>query len=166
MREGAAIIDLEGPLVAFLREHLPRDRASSPHTIASYSANSKRLAVFGAQNHKVQPRQLDVGHLNTTMLPAFLDHIEADRDNGVRTRNARLSAIKSFFGYLDFRYPEWLDLAAHVRALPQNRANLPPVDYPDHGEARRPSQPLSPSRERAICQSVLSNPEMSLNGTL
>ena len=128
--------DLAVPLAAFLREHLPRDRGSSPHTIASYAASFKRLAVFVAQRHKVRPCQLEIGHLDTTTLLAFLDHLETDRNNSVRTRNARLSAIKSFFRYLEFRHPEWLDLAAQVRALPQKRADLPPVDYLDHGEVR------------------------------
>ncbi len=128
--------DLAVPLAAFLREHLPRDRGSSPHTVASYAASFKRLAVFVAQRRKVRPCQLQIGHLDTTTLLAFLDHLETDRDNSVRTRNARLSAIKSFFRYLEFRYPEWLDLAAQVRALPQKRADLPPVDYLDRGEVR------------------------------
>ena len=128
--------DLARPLAAFLREHLPRDRGSSPHTIASYVASFKLLAVFAAQCHKVRPCQLEIGHLDTTTLLAFLDHLETERGNSVRTRNARLSAIKSFFRYLECRHPEWLDLAAQVRALPQKRADLPPVDYLDHGEVR------------------------------
>ena len=102
--------DLARPLGVFLREHLPRDRVASPHTIESYAASFKLLAVFAARRHKLRPCQLEVGHLDTTTLLAFLDHLEADRDNGVRTRNARLSAIKSFFRYLEFRHPECLDL--------------------------------------------------------
>ena len=128
--------DLAGPLAAFLREHLPRDRGASTQTIASYAASFKQLALFTAQHRKVRPCQLQVGHLDTTTLLAFLNHLETDRNNGVRTRNARLSAIKSFFRYLEFRYPEWLDLAAQVRALPQKQADLPPVDYLDRDEVR------------------------------
>ena len=76
------------------------------------------------------------GHLDTATLLAFLEHLEADRRNGVRTRNARLAAIKSFFRYLEFRHPECLDLAAQVHALPQKKCDLPPVDYLDHAEIR------------------------------
>ena len=128
--------DLAGPLAAFLREYLPRDRGASTHTIASYASSFKQLALFTAQHHRVRPCQLQVGHLDITTLLAFLNHLETDRNNGVRTRNARLSAIKSFFRYLEFRYPEWLDLAAQVRALPQKQADLPPVDYLDRDEVR------------------------------
>lgn len=128
--------DLAGPLAAFLQEHLPRDRGASPHTVASYAASFKLLAVFAAERHKLRPCRLEVGHLDIPTLLAFLQHLETDRDNGVRTRNARLSAIKSFFRYLEFRHPECLDLAAQVHALPQKKADLPPVDYLDRDEVR------------------------------
>ena len=126
--------DLARPLAAFLSEHLPRDRGASPHTIASYSATFRLLAVFAARRHAVRPCQLQVGQLDTATLLAFLAYLEADRNNGVRTRNARLSAIKSFFRYLEFRHPEHLDLAAQVHALPQKKGDLPPLDYLSHRE--------------------------------
>ena len=128
--------DLARPLALFLREHLPRDRGASRHTIESYVVSFKLLAVFAARRHKVRPCQLEVGHLDTTTLLAFLDHLEAERNNGVRTRNARLSAIKSFFRYLEFRHPECLDLAAQVHALPQKKGDLPPVEYLNHAEVQ------------------------------
>ena len=112
--------DLAGPLAAFLQEHLPRDRGASPHTVASYAASFKLLAAFAAERHKLRPCRLEVEHLDVPTLLAFLNHLETDRDHGVRTRNARLSAIKSFFRYLEFRHPECLDLAARVHAQPQN----------------------------------------------
>ena len=68
-------------MAAFLREHLPRDRGASPHTIASYAASFKLLAVFAARRHTVQPCQLQIGHLEIPTLLAFLDHLESDRDN-------------------------------------------------------------------------------------
>ena len=118
--------ELAGPLAAFLQEHLPRDRGASPHTVAGYAVSFKLLAVFAAERHKLRPCRLQVGHLDIPTLLAFLNHLETDRDNGVRTRNARLSAIKSFFRYLEFRHPECLDLAAQVHALPQKKADLHP----------------------------------------
>ena len=121
--------DLATPLAAFLREHLPRERGTSPHTVASYATSFKLLVVFAARRHQVRPCQLEVGQLDTTTLLAFLEHLEADRGNSARTRNARLAAIKSFFRYLECRHPAYLDLAAQVHALPQKKADLPPVDH-------------------------------------
>lgn len=128
--------DLARPLAAFLKEHLPTDRGASPHTIASYAASFKLLVVFAAQRHKIRPCQLEIGHLDTTTLLGFLEHLETDRGNGVRTRNARLAAIKSFFRYLEFRHPECLDQAARVHALPQKKGDLPPLEYLDPAEVR------------------------------
>lgn len=126
--------DLARPLAAFLSEHLPRDRGASPHTVESYAATFRLLAVFAARRHAVRPCRLEVGQLDTSTLLAFLEHLEADRGNGVRTRNARLSAIKSFFRYLEFRHPEHLDLAAQVHALPQKKSDLPALEYLSHAE--------------------------------
>ncbi len=126
--------DLARPLATFLSEHLPRDRGASPHTIASYTATFRLLVVFAARRQAVRPCQLQVRQLDTAMLLAFLEHLESDRDNSVRTRNARLAAIKSFFRYLEFRHPEHLDLAAQVHALPQKKADLAALDYLSHAE--------------------------------
>lgn len=128
--------DLAPPLATFLREHLPRERGASPHTIASYSDSFKLLAVFAARRHQVRPCRLQVGQLDIATLLAFLDHLEADRENAVRTRNARLSAIKSFFRYLEFRHPEWFDLAAQVHALPQKKSDLPSLECLVDSEVR------------------------------
>ena len=126
--------DLARPLATFLSEHLPRDRGASPHTIASYAATFRQLAVFAARRHAVRPCQLQVGQLDTATLLGFLEHLEADRTNSVRTRNARLAAIKSFFRYLEFRHPEHLDLAAQVHALPHKKGDLPTLEYLSHAE--------------------------------
>ena len=126
--------DLARPLATFLSEHLPRDRGASPHTIASYAATFRLLVVFAAHRHVVRPCQLQVGQLDTATLLAFLEHLENDRDNSVRTRNARLAAIKSFFRYLEFRHPEHLDLAAQVHALPKKKADLAALEYLNHTE--------------------------------
>ncbi len=121
--------DLARPLTDFLTQYLPRDYGASPHTVASYTDSFKLLAVFTAQRHRIRPCQLQVSHLDPATLLAFLDHLETQRRNGVRTRNARLVALKSFFRYLEFRHPECLDLAAQVHALPQKQGDQPPVDY-------------------------------------
>ena len=75
--------------------------------------------------------------------------------NGVRTRNVRLSAIKACLRFLEFRHPEWLDLAAQVRALPHKRADMPPVDYLHHGGAPWPSEP--PSHRASMRFAILEN---------
>ena len=128
--------ELASPLAVFLREHLPRDRGSSRHTVASYATSFRLLVVFAARLHGVRPSELQIVHLDTKTLLAFLDDLEKDRRNGVPTRNLRLAAIKSFFRYLEFRHPEYLDLAAQVRTLPKKKCGLPAVEHLSHSEVQ------------------------------
>ncbi len=54
---------------------------------------------FAAQQAHKQPSQLDIADLDASLVAAFLDHLERERANGVRTRNARLAAVHSLFRY-------------------------------------------------------------------
>ena len=125
---------LASPLAAFLREHLPRDRGASRHTIESYATSFRLFAVFAADRHGIRPCALEIGHLDVDTILAFLDHIEAERGNSVGTRNTRLAAIKSFCRFLEFRYPDHLDMAARVHAIPQKKGDVPALEHLDRGE--------------------------------
>ena len=125
---------LASPLAVFLREHLPRDRGASRHTVESYTTSFRLLAAFAADRHGIRPCTLEVGHLDVDTILAFLDHIETERSNGVGTRNVRLAAIKSFFRFLEFRHPACLDMAARVRAIPQKKGDVPALRYLDRNE--------------------------------
>ena len=127
---------LASPLSAFLREYLPRDRGASRHTIESYATGFKLLATFAADRHGIRPCALEVGHLDVDTILAFLDHLENERGNGVRTRNIRLAAIKAFHRFLEFRYPDCLDMAAQVHAIPQKKGDVPALDYLDRDEVK------------------------------
>ena len=128
--------ELAPPLAIFLREYLPRDRGTSRHTVGSYALCFKLLVVFAADKHGIRPCKLDIGHLDIATILEFLEHLERDRGNGVRTRNARLAAIKAFHRFLEFRYPGYLDLAAQVRAIPAKKGEVPLIGFLDREETR------------------------------
>ena len=128
--------ELAPPLAMFLREHLPRDRGTSRHTVESYALCFKLLVVFAADKHGIRPCTLEIGHLDIATLLEFLEHLERDRGNGVRTRNARLAAIKAFFRFLEFRHPGYLDLAAQVREIPAKKGAVPLIGSLDRAETR------------------------------
>ena len=128
--------ELAPPLAMFLREHLPRDRGTSRHTVESYALCFKLLVVFAADKHGIRPCTLEIGHLDIATLLEFLEHLERDRGNGVRTRNARLAAIKAFFRFLEFRHPGYLDLAAQVREVPAKKGEVPLIGSLDRAETR------------------------------
>ena len=128
--------ELAPPLAMFLREYLPRDRGTSRHTVESYALCFKLLVVFAADKHAIRPCKLEIGHLDIATLLEFLEHLERDRGNGVRTRNARLAAIKAFFRFLEFRHPGYLDLAAQVREIPAKKGEVPLIGSLDRAETR------------------------------
>lgn len=128
--------DLASPLAAFLRQHLPRDRGMSRHTVESYALCFRLLAVFAADRHGIRPCRLEIGHLDIATILAFLEHLEQERKNGVRTRNVRLAAVRSFFRFLEFRFPEHLDLAAQVREIPVKKGDTPLIGHLDRAEIR------------------------------
>ena len=67
------------------------------------------------------PSKLDIDDLDAPLVGAFLDHLEQQRENSVRTRNARLAAIRSLFRYAALRHPEHAAVIERVLAIPPKR---------------------------------------------
>ncbi|MGH2870851.1 MAG: site-specific integrase, partial [Solirubrobacteraceae bacterium] len=82
---------------AFFAERLINQRHASEHTIAAYRDTMRLLLSFASQQTGKPPSDFDVGDLDAPLIGAFLDHLQSDRGNGARTRNARLAAIRSLF---------------------------------------------------------------------
>jgi integrase/recombinase XerD len=82
-------------LQAFFTDRLARQRQASSHTIAAYRDACKLLLAFACKHTGKAPCHLDVADLDAALIGAFLDHLEHQRGNSVRTRNARLAAIHS-----------------------------------------------------------------------
>ena len=110
--------ELASHLGVFLREHLPRDRNASHHTVQSYADSFQLLVCFAAERLGVRPCRIEVEQLTAPLILDFLDTLERERNNTIGTRNVRLAAFKSFFRYLEFRVPACLDLARQVHAIP------------------------------------------------
>jgi len=121
-------------LEAFFTERLVNQRHASVNTVAAYR-DAWRLVLRYAQNRTgKQPCQLDLTDLDATFIGGFLDHLEQERSNSVRTRNARLAAIRSFFRYAALRHPEHAQLIARVLAIPTKRGNRSELAYLDQPE--------------------------------
>ena len=115
--------ELSSHLGVFLREHLPRDRNASRHTVQSYADSFQLLVCFAAERLGVRPCRIEVEQLTAPLILDFLDSLERERNNAIGTRNVRLAAFKSFFRYLEFRVPACLDLARQVHAIPTKRGD-------------------------------------------
>ena len=110
-------------LAIFLREHLPKERSASPHTCEAYATTFQLLVVFAANRLRVAPSALAVEQIDANLILAFLDHLESDRGNGPRTRNARLAAINAFFRFLEHRLADCLDQARRIHAIPMKKTD-------------------------------------------
>jgi site-specific recombinase XerD len=108
-------------LQAFFTDRLMRQRAASPQTIAGYRDTFRLVLNFAAERTRKEPCDLDLGDLDAPLVGAFLDHLERDRGNAVRTRNNRLAAIHSFFAYASRRHPEHVASIQRVLAIPAKR---------------------------------------------
>jgi integrase/recombinase XerD len=108
-------------LQAFFSDRLIGQRRASPHTIAAYRDTLKLLLAFAAQRTGHEPSGLDLDDLDAPLIGAFLDHLEHERHNSVRTRNARLAAIRSLFKYAALRHPEHAATIQRVLAIPPKR---------------------------------------------
>jgi len=108
-------------LQAFFTDRLLRQRQASPHTIAAYRDTWRMLLTFTARQAGKPPSQLDLGDLDAPLIGSFLDHLEHERGNSPRTRNARLAAIHSLFRYAALRHPEHAEVIARVLAIPPKR---------------------------------------------
>jgi site-specific recombinase XerD len=108
-------------LQAFFTDRLTRQLQASPRTIASYRDTLRLLLCFIQERTGKQPAKLDWDDLDETLISAFLDHLETDRHNTPRTRNLRLTAIRSLFKYAALRHPEHASVIARVLSIPPKR---------------------------------------------
>lgn len=116
-------------LEAFFTERLIGQRHASPHTVAAYRDAWRLLLRFARDRTGKEPSGLDLGDLDATVIGAFLDHLEQERHNSARTRNARLAAIRSFFHYAALCHPEHAGLIARVLAIPTKSCPRAEVSY-------------------------------------
>ena len=122
-------------LEAFFTERLICQRQASPNTVAAYRDGWRLLLGFAAGRTGKQPSELDVADLDAPLIGAFLEHLETERHNSPRTRNARLAAIRSFFRFAALRHPEHAAVIARVLAIPTKRYDRAVVSFLTEPEA-------------------------------
>ena len=122
-------------LQAFFTDYLTRQRRASPHTIAAYRDSLRLLLAFAARQTGSGPSRLEITDLDAPVIGAFLDHLEKERGNGVRTRNARLAAIHALFSFAALRHLEHAAVIQRVLAIPPKRFDRKLVTYLTEPEA-------------------------------
>ena len=108
-------------LQAFFTDRLAQQKQASPRTVAAYRDTMRLLFGFAHQQTGKTPSQLDWDDLDHALISGFLNHLERERHNSIRTRNVRLTAIRSLFSYAALRHPEHALLIQRVLAIPPKR---------------------------------------------
>jgi integrase/recombinase XerD len=119
-----------GPLVrAFFTDHLLQQKQVSPQTVAAYRDAVRLLLTFLDQHQQIAPDHVTLDDLDVPVILAFLDHLETNRHNSSRSRNARLAALRSFFRFVAFRCPDRLDVTTRVLAIPRKKTTRRVVHF-------------------------------------
>jgi len=108
-------------LQSFFSTRLIKQRDVSPNTIAAYRDTFRLLLQFAGERLSKAPSQLSLEALDATLISAFLHNLETSRGNGPRSRNLRLTAIRSFFRYATLELPEHAGMCQRVLAIPSKR---------------------------------------------
>ena len=113
----------------FFLRRLINERGASARTVESYRDGFELLFGFIEKRLAKPPSKLTMTDLDAPLILDFLDHLEIDRHNGARTRNARLAAIRSFMRYVALRDPASLAITTRVLAIPAKRFDRPVLGY-------------------------------------
>lgn len=116
-------------LQAFFVERLIQQRAVSPQTIASYRDTFLLFLEFVQQTLGKLPTDVALADIDSTLVLAFLHHLEIDRHNSVRTRNARLVALRSFLKYAALKDVSALAVIQSTLAIPMKRFDKKMVGF-------------------------------------
>lgn len=116
-------------LQSFFQQRLISERGASAQTIASYRDTFELLLRYAEQVIGRSPSALTLEDLDAPLILAFLDHLETHRGNCPRTRNLRLTAIRSFMRYASVRDPTALPIAGRVLAIPGKRFDRPALQF-------------------------------------
>jgi len=108
-------------LEGFFTDRLMTQRQASSHTVAAYRDTFRLLLHHAQVRLKKAPSALALADVDVRFIGDFLDHLEKQRGNGSRTRNARLAAIHSFYRYVALEEPAAGAMTQRILAIPSKR---------------------------------------------
>jgi site-specific recombinase XerD len=116
-------------LERFFTQRLMQQRHASPHTISSYRDTFRQLLKFIQQRLRKPPSRLAFEEIDAPLIAQFLDHLEKHQGLSIRSRNLRLTAIRSFFRYAAFEAPAFSAQIQRVLAIPSKRFTRALVNF-------------------------------------
>ncbi len=113
----------------FFTEYLVSQRAMSPHTVASYRDALMLFLDFAHARLGKAPTELCLADIEPDLILAFLDHLEQQRKNTVRSRNLRLTALRAFLKFAARRDVSSLHAIERALGVPMKRFERPMLGF-------------------------------------
>ena len=111
-------------LRVFFYEWMVQQRNASVHTVRSYRDTWRLFLRFVAQRHHRTVAQLQLEDLTGSEVSAFLQYAEQERRGSIGTRNCRLAALRSFFGFVAGREPTAIEQCTNILRIPMKKAPI------------------------------------------
>ncbi len=113
----------------YFTEHLTQQRALSPRTIATYRDAFILFLDFAEAHLGKSPVVMTLADITPEVIMAFLDHLERQRHNSARSRNARLVALRSFLKFAAHRDVSSLKVIERALGVPVKRFERPMLGF-------------------------------------
>jgi integrase/recombinase XerD len=151
----AAAPQLGAILTSFFNDHLRLQKGLRPNSITSYADAMRLFLQFAAGVNEKRITQLQLDDLGVDVVAKFLNSLEEKRSNAPQSRNQRLAALRTFFDYIGHRFPERLEQAQRVVAIPRKRTQPPETIFLEREEiestlASLPAEGRHALRDRAL----------------
>jgi len=114
---------------AFFAEHLTQQRAMSPRTVATYRDAFMLFLDFIQARYAKSPATVKLTDLTPELILDFLDYLEHERHNAVRSRNARLAALRAFLKFAAHRDISSLHVIERALGVPMKRFERPMLRF-------------------------------------
>jgi site-specific recombinase XerD len=118
----------------FFTERLATQLRASQNTVVSYRDTFRLLLKYASDRLGRAPTDLLVVDIDAEIVGGFLSFVETSRGNGARSRNVRLSAIRSFFKYVAVNEPQILYHCQRILAMPSKRYEKHTINYLNRAE--------------------------------
>ena len=123
-------------LQRFFAERLLQQQNASPRAVTAYRDTFRLLLCYAQRERGKPPVKLALCDFDATLVLDFLAHLETERHNTVRSRNARLAAVRAFAHYVALQCPPALQLAQQILAIPMKRFERPMLGFLSRDEVQ------------------------------
>ena len=113
----------------YFTDYLVNKKGVSNNTIKTYRDCFIQLIEYLDKIKKIKPNKITISVFSFDLINEFLDYLETDGGVSTSTRNNRLAAIKSFFKYVGYKLPEYLNITSSIREISKKKYCQKEINY-------------------------------------